>query len=88
MAETKMELKAKMAVPDIKPKLSVNEFAERFRNDPDLQTSLLELARHPNSRRCLLLLRMILENPGLSERLFDVLRPTQAKSKTRTKTEQ
>ena len=49
--------------------------AERFRNDPDLRDSLLELARHPDSRRCLLLLRMILENPGLSERLFDVLGP-------------
>lgn len=49
--------------------------AERFRTDPDLHDSLLELARHPDSRRCLLLLRMILENPGLSERLFDVLGP-------------
>ena len=53
--------------------------AERFRNDPDLRDSLLELARHPDSRRCLLLLRMILENPGLSERLFDVLGPQTSK---------
>src|SRR5208337_4841415 len=36
--------------------------AERFRNDPELQTSLLALARHPDSRRCLMLLRLILEN--------------------------
>lgn len=33
MAGAKMELKAKMAVPEIKIKLSVNEFAERFRNE-------------------------------------------------------
>lgn len=49
--------------------------AERFRNDPDVQTALLALARHPDSRRCLVLLRLILENPGLAERLFDVLEP-------------
>lgn len=56
--------------------------AERFRNDPGLHDSLLELARHPDSRRCLLLLRLILENPGLSERLFDTLSPAAHKTKT------
>src|SRR5476649_829206 len=49
--------------------------AERFRNDPELHSSLLALAKHPDSRRCLMLLRLILENPGLAERLFDVLGP-------------
>src|SRR3954469_9242211 len=49
--------------------------AERFRNDPELRESLLALAKHPDSRRCLLLLRLILENAGLLDRLFDVLRP-------------
>ena len=53
--------------------------AERFRNDSDLHDSILKLARHPDSRRCLLLLRVILENPGLSERLFDVLGPQTSK---------
>ena len=53
--------------------------AERFRNDPDLHCSLLALARHADSRRCLLLLRLILENPGLAERLFDVLGPKEAR---------
>ena len=33
------------------------------------------LARHQDSRRCLLLLRGILETPGLTERLLDVLKP-------------
>src|SRR6202050_2693124 len=49
--------------------------AERFRNDPDLRESLLCLAKHPDSRRCLRLLQLILENPGLADRLFDVLPP-------------
>src|SRR6204780_599220 len=52
--------------------------AERFRNDPELHRSLLALARHPDSRQCLMLLRLILENPGLAERLFDVLGPKEA----------
>jgi len=49
--------------------------AERFRNDPDLRESLLCLAKHPDSRRCLRLLELILENAGLADRLFDVLTP-------------
>ena len=47
--------------------------AERFRNDPEVRRALLTLAKHPDSRRCLQLLGLILENPGLAERLFDVL---------------
>ena len=47
--------------------------AERFRNDPELRECLLALAKHPDSRRCLVLLRLILENSGLLDRLFDVL---------------
>jgi transcriptional regulator with XRE-family HTH domain len=49
--------------------------AERFRSDPELRESLIALAKHPDSRRCLMLLTLILENPGLVDRLFDVLRP-------------
>ena len=51
--------------------------AERFRNDPSLSKSLIALAKHPDSRRCLVLLNLILENPGLLDRLFDVLRAPQ-----------
>jgi transcriptional regulator with XRE-family HTH domain len=47
--------------------------AERFRNDPNLSHSLIALAKHPDSRRCLVLLNLILENPGLLDRLFEVL---------------
>jgi transcriptional regulator with XRE-family HTH domain len=47
--------------------------AERFRSDPQVHRALLTLAKHPDSRRCLQLLGLILENPGLAERLFDAL---------------
>src|SRR5437868_4602040 len=43
--------------------------AERFSKDPDLHEALLTVARHADSRMCLVLLGTILENPGLAERL-------------------
>jgi len=49
--------------------------AERFRRDSELRLSLLALSMHSDSRRCLLLLKSILDTPGLAERLFQVLRP-------------
>jgi transcriptional regulator with XRE-family HTH domain len=49
--------------------------AERFRKDPGVCEGLLALAKHPDSRRCLTLLKLILENPGLADRLFEVLKP-------------
>jgi transcriptional regulator with XRE-family HTH domain len=52
--------------------------AERFRRDPELRRALLAIARHEDSRRCLLLLESILETPSLSERLLELLRPEQA----------
>ena len=58
--------------------------AERFRRDPELRRALLAIARHQDSRRCLLLLESILETPSLSERLLEVLRPEESGSATRT----
>jgi transcriptional regulator with XRE-family HTH domain len=52
--------------------------AERFRNDPEVSGALLALAKHPDSRRCLVLVNLIIENPGLADRLFEVLRPKEA----------
>ena len=49
--------------------------AERFRTDPEVSRALVTVARHEDSRRCLVLLGAILENPGLGERLLQVLRP-------------
>lgn len=48
---------------------------ERFRNDAELSRSLLSLANHQDSRKCLVLLRAILETPDLGDRLLEVLRP-------------
>ncbi len=53
--------------------LWIVEGAERFARDAELHQSLLALARHSNSRKCLLLLRSILEMPGLFDRLSEVL---------------
>lgn len=53
--------------------------AERFRNDPEVREALIAVAKHPDSRRCLVLLRLVIENPGLVDRLCDVLRPTTKK---------
>jgi transcriptional regulator with XRE-family HTH domain len=47
--------------------------AEQFTHDPELRQSILMLARHEDSRKCLLLLRSILETPGLVDRLSEVL---------------
>jgi transcriptional regulator with XRE-family HTH domain len=54
--------------------------AERFRNDPAVSRALLNVAKHEDSRRCLVLLDAILETPQLVERLLNVLRPQAEKS--------
>jgi transcriptional regulator with XRE-family HTH domain len=48
--------------------------AERFSRDVDLHRALLRVARHEDSRMCLVLLGAILDNPGLAERLLEVLK--------------
>jgi transcriptional regulator with XRE-family HTH domain len=53
--------------------------AERFRREPELSRALLGIAKHADSRMCLVVLSRILENPGLAERLLEVLRPAEAR---------
>jgi hypothetical protein len=48
--------------------------AQRFRRDVELNQALLQVARHEDSRLCLVLLGAIVDNPGLAERLMQVLR--------------
>jgi transcriptional regulator with XRE-family HTH domain len=48
--------------------------AERFSRDAELHHALLTIARHAYSRMCIMLLGTILENPGLAERLIEVLK--------------
>lgn len=52
--------------------------AEQAGNDPELQHALLQVAKHPDSRKCLILLGAILETPELVERLTEVLKPNGA----------
>jgi len=49
--------------------------AERFRRDAPLAEALLALARHDDTRKCVLLLAAVLETPELIHRLWDVLKP-------------
>jgi len=56
--------------------------AERFTNDPDVAHALITVARHADSRMCVVLLGAILENPGLAERLLQVLKPHAERKRT------
>ena len=49
--------------------------AERFRRDSEVSQALLKVARHEDTRKCLILLAEILDAPGLADRLLQVLRP-------------
>ena len=61
--------------------------AERFRRDVQLRQALLALAKHKNTRQCLLLLEAVIETPGLVERLLEVLSPAQGQKKPRARKE-
>lgn len=49
--------------------------AERFARDPQVSRALLAVARHEDSRKCLVLLHSILDTPQLVDRLLAVLGP-------------
>jgi len=49
--------------------------AERFRRDSALAEALLVIARHEDTRKCVLLLGAVIETPELIHRLWDVLKP-------------
>jgi transcriptional regulator with XRE-family HTH domain len=53
--------------------------AERFRRDAPLCEALLRVARHSDSRKCVLLLSEILDTPELVDRLWQVLQPDQSR---------
>jgi len=59
--------------------------AERFRKDAALRQALLTLARHENTRECLLLMEAVIETPGLVERLCGVLRPAKSEAAEKKK---
>jgi transcriptional regulator with XRE-family HTH domain len=49
--------------------------SERFAGDEELSDVLIKLAREKNTRQCFLLLGVILDTPGLADRLLDALHP-------------
>ena len=49
--------------------------AESFRRDGALAEALLKIARHEDTRKCILLLAAVLETPDLVGRLWEVLKP-------------
>lgn len=69
------ELLSDLSAQEDKLDLWLIQGAERFRNDPTVSRALLNLAKHEDSRRCLILLDAILDTPQLAERLLHVLRP-------------
>jgi transcriptional regulator with XRE-family HTH domain len=74
------ELVSDIAALENKLDLWLINGAERFRRDHELHQALVSIARHKDSRMCLVLLRAILENPGLAERLLQVLHPEAERS--------
>ncbi len=68
------ELVSDLGVVENKMDLWLISGAERFSRDADLHHALLAAAKHEDSRMCLILLGTILENPGLAERLMEVLK--------------
>jgi transcriptional regulator with XRE-family HTH domain len=55
--------------------------AERFARDSKISLALLRLAEHEDSRKCLVLLKSILDTPQLVDRLFAVLATDTPKAK-------
>src|SRR5215470_1293809 len=49
--------------------------SERFAGDSEVSDVMIKLARQKHTRSCILLLGEILNTPGLSDRLFEALRP-------------
>lgn len=71
------ELTTHLPAPEEKLDLWLIDGAERFRRDPEVSQALLKLAQHDDTRKCLILLKEILETPELADRLLEVLRPDQ-----------
>jgi transcriptional regulator with XRE-family HTH domain len=73
------ELLSDVSAMEDKLDLWLIQGAERFGNDPKVGRALLNLAKHDDSRSCLVLMDAILETPELAERLLQVLRPQAAR---------
>ena len=82
------ELQSELRASEDKMDLWLINAAEQFRRDPEVCEALLAVARHEDSRKCLLLLGAILDTPNLVERLLQVLRPEKAEPGSERRTTQ
>ena len=69
------ELTSELRATEDRLDLWLTAGAEQFSSDPELSKALLEVAKHRDSRKSLVLLGAILETPELVERLTEVLKP-------------
>jgi transcriptional regulator with XRE-family HTH domain len=74
------ELISHLAASEDRLDLWLIEGSERFRRDHEVSQALLRLALRHDTRRCLMLMKAILDAPGLAERLLEVLAPSGARS--------
>jgi len=69
------ELTSELRATEDRLDLWLTAGAEQFGSDPELSHALLEVAKHHDTRKCIVLLGAILESPELVERLAEVLKP-------------
>ena len=75
------ELTSELRALDDRLDLWLINGAEQFADDPEVSHALLKVARHHDTRKCLILVDAILEAPELLDRLTEVLRPNLDKSR-------
>ena len=78
------ELTSELRATEDRLDLWLTAGAEQFQNDPELSKALLDVAKHRDTRKCLVLLGAILETPELVERLTEVLKPALHEATPRT----
>jgi transcriptional regulator with XRE-family HTH domain len=74
------ELQSDVRVHEDQMDLWLISGAERFSRDREVSRALLNLARHSDSRKCLVLMDEILDTPELVDRLLAVLKPGRIQS--------
>ncbi len=83
LVEDPEDYQAEFRTPELQQALAEDKLdlwliagADRFgRTDPKLCRALLAIAKHDDTRQCLLLLHSILDTPSLASRLLQVLNP-------------
>ena len=76
------ELASALRTEEGKLDLWLLQGSERFASDLELSDALVKAARQKDTRRAILLLGEILNTPGLSDRLFEALKPSNSDNTT------